>query len=124
MSSNLIDLSELFYVQIGSTVILDNLYLGLIGPLAFISLVLNSISYLVFSASNQDLMQEKKELKFYLKIYCLFSILMSLLAIVNPIISAPRYFSFVFTYWASFYRSDLLFYIEIIRNIFLNLFEF
>jgi hypothetical protein len=121
-SNNSIDSVEFFFVQIGSTVLLDNLYLGLIVPLAIISFILNSVSYLVFSVPNQSLMRGKKELKFYLKIYCLFSIFMSLLALLNALISAPRYLSFSLTYWISFYKFEFSFF-QILFSMLNKIFE-
>jgi hypothetical protein len=104
------DSLELFYLQIGSTWLLDTLYLSINLPLAIISFFFNSLSFLVFSAPNQGLMQTKREFKFYLKLYCLFSMLLSLLAITNSIFSAPRFFEFLLTYPASFYRFHFVYF--------------
>jgi hypothetical protein len=93
-----------FFLQIGSTWLLDTLYLSVNIPLAVISFFLNSLSLMVFSAPNQSLMQTNRELNFYMKLYCLFSMLLSLLGISNSIVSAPRFFAFVLTYPISFYR--------------------
>jgi hypothetical protein len=102
------DSLELFYLQIGSTPLLENVYLGLNIPLAVVAFFLNMLSYLVFSVPNQGLMQTKRELNVYLRIYCLFSMLQSLLGISNSIVSAPRYLNFVLTFTGSFFRSHFI----------------
>lgn len=93
-------INELFYQQIGSTWTLDTLFLYLSVPLALIGLILNTLSYLIF----KEIKFQKKQFKIYIKMYTLFSMLICILNVFNSIVSIPRYFDFILTYAASWYR--------------------
>ena len=99
------DLTELFYQQVGSSWILDALFLFLNTPLGLIGFVLNCLSFYILFKIKQ---KTKKILYSYLTMYSLFSMSLCILNTLLSILSSPRYFDFIFTEPGSFIKCNLL----------------
>ena len=91
LSSNL---SETFYANIGSTWVFDTIYLFVIPLIGFFALLLNCISYGIFSRIGQQKNLSRSSLYYYLKIHSLFSVLISIILIFQFSTNAPRYFEY------------------------------
>ena len=117
-----IDLIELYYLQLGSTWSFDSMFLFLNLPIAIGSLFLNMISYLIFDRFTKTNFNNKRTYHEYLKIYTLFSMLISFHNSINSFASAPRYFD-MNTYWFSFYKCKLAIWIFTLLYYYLNVLD-
>ena len=100
------ELNESILVRIGSTWILDSIYMFIISPLGLIGFALNLICFIV-------LIQIKvKETKLYelLRVYSLNSSIICLICGFMFISYSPRYFKHFADYFAGFYRCRVFIY--------------
>ena len=93
-------LKENYYEIIGSTWLVDSVYVFLVTPMATISFCLNLLSFVAFiKIKNQ---QSSSNLTNYFKIYTLSSLIASFVSGLY-LFTAPHYFSFVNSYWIGIY---------------------
>jgi hypothetical protein len=97
-------INDLFYIKIGSTNVLDGLYLVLISPLGFIGFSVNMLAYLIIT----KIQLRKKELKVYFQAYTLTSSLTCLLPAFLFLTRSPRYVSTFKSYYAGIYRCKIM----------------
>ena len=90
--ANIKNLSELFYLRIGSTWTYDSIYLFFIAPLSFAAMMLNAFSLFVIT----KIRIKNSTIKFYeyLKIDLINGIVMCLLGLTAFVGYSPRYFQF------------------------------
>ena len=89
-------LIETYYQRIGSTWVVDSLFVFLMLPFGTISCCLNILSLVAFFKIKNQL--NKSKLTNYFKIYTLSSFFASFI-LTFYFITAPRYFDFVNSYW-------------------------
>ena len=94
---------ELFYTKIGSSWLLDSLYLYLVIPLTVIGFLLNLLSFLVFFNLNV----RKTLINKYLMFYTLCSCLILLNVLIDALSRIPRYSSVAFDPFIIFHRCVL-----------------
>jgi hypothetical protein len=95
---------EIFYERIGSTWLLDSLYIFLIAPLNFVGFILNLASLHAFTV----IKFHRPVLKSYLKIYTFISALCCFIGIFNFVSRSPRYTNVVYTRLAGIYSCKIL----------------
>ena len=110
MENSSFEISKQLYQRLGSTWLLDSVYLFIISPLGFVGFVLN-ILFLFFLLPR---MQQLNKLRLYKYLMC-YSINSSVICFLLTFIFihfSPRYFEFTFTtYVSKFYRCHLLAYV-------------
>ena len=96
---------EIFLNQIGSSWILDSLYLFLITPLSIVGVFLNSLTFIGLCKTSNS----KGSVAYfqYLKVYTLNSIVVCALLAFSFCTRSPRYFSFSYSYLSRFYRCKI-----------------
>ena len=115
--SHLID--ENFFLKIGSSWLLDSIYLVVISPLSMIGFALNLISYFTFLKIK---LKETKLYK-YLKVYTLSSSLICFMLGFIFITYSPRYFKDFYHPIVKFYRCRIVSYAVLCLFFFNNLLD-
>jgi hypothetical protein len=92
---NLNDLSESFYIRIGSTWILDSIYLYVISPLSFMAIILNALS--LFIINKIKIKNATINFYEYLKVDLINGIILCLIGTCSFIGYSPRYFKYTTT---------------------------
>ena len=99
---------EIFYLKIGSTWILDSLYVYLNTTMALVAFILNLISLFTF----RKIDFKNKNLKRYLMVYSVCLLIPCFFLTFLFLSRAPRYFSFSFTLLATVNRCKLSYWIS------------
>ena len=129
-SSVILDLNEMFYINLGSTWTLDSLYLFLIGPLGLAGFMLNLFSFNQFNRikmaghmSNKMAKQRKKSFQSYLRMYTLYCFIICFIFSFCAVFRTPRYFNLAQNVWASIYNCKIISWLAV--NIFfvINIFD-
>jgi hypothetical protein len=98
------EVTELFYLKIGSTVILDNLYLYFVSSLGVVGFVLNWFLLELFSHTKF----KNNPLKVYLQFYALSSLISCLIFAFQFLVRSPRFLmTSIFTYSMGVYRCKI-----------------
>ena len=100
------ELSQLFYLSIGSTWTFDSVYLFFVSPMAFISFILNLFCIYVVNKIKLK-SNNHKNLYTYFKINLINSSVLSFIVIFSFISYSPRYFQFALSYLARIYRCHI-----------------
>jgi len=90
---------ERMFLQLGSTMLLDTLYVYLITPIGLLGFILNIASLIILFKINN-----KQTVYIYFKTYTLVGIVVCSILMLMPFVRAPRYFTTYLTYPGSFYR--------------------
>jgi hypothetical protein len=93
---------ETILSRMGSSIILDTLYLYFITTLSFLSFILNGLSFAILLKLN-----EKQAIYKYYKVYTFFGAIISLILVLSFYSRCPRYFNFTFSFTASLFRCQL-----------------
>jgi hypothetical protein len=95
---------ELFYLKIGSTVVLDLLYFLVISPLGFFGFFLNLLSFIIIS----KIQIKKIQLKIYFQAYTIACSLTCLLPAFLFLTRSPRYVQTYKSYYIGIYRCKIM----------------
>jgi hypothetical protein len=112
--------NEETYLRLGSTWLIDSIYLFIIPIFSFIGFILNYSCYFAF-ISYVDL--SKAKLYKYLIVYSFNSSLLCLLHAFTFLTFSPRYFQHSFLYYNKFYRCKILAYLSTSLCLFGNLLD-
>jgi hypothetical protein len=93
---------ERLLFQMGSTVLLDTLYVYLITPIGLLGFILNLISLIILCKLNS-----KQTVYIYFKVYTIVGMLVCATLMLMLFVRAPRYLRTVFTYLGSIYRCKI-----------------
>ena len=96
--------SEILFEQIGSTWLLDTIYIFIITPIGFIGLALNLITLYVLYCIKQN----RTKLYEYLKLYTFISLLICFICSFTFMSFSARYYSNFTNYVSRFYRSFVI----------------
>ena len=99
-----LDLEEIFLLKIGSTLVIDSIYLYLVTILAALASILNALSFYIFTIGKF----QNKAIFTYLKYYSVNSLIISLLSLFSFYTYSPRYFSFALSFMARLYRCKFI----------------
>jgi hypothetical protein len=109
---------ELFYIKLGSTPLIDSLFIYLNTNLAILSTLLNLCSFLVF----RHIRLNKKEFHQYLKCYTLVCAFICFISIFNNIFTAPRFIN-LNTILISFYKCKISLWFTTTIHYYLNMLD-
>jgi hypothetical protein len=105
---------ELLITKLGSTWLIDSVYLFFLSPVNFVGFWLNTICFLMLLFKNKQKKTNKVKLFKYLTVYALNSALTCLLHSFLFISFSPRYFpDLTFDWFPKFYRCRILSYVSI-----------
>ena len=117
---NYFNQKELIYEKVGSSWLLDSIYLFVISPISLIGFILNICCFFVLLPK---LKIKQTKLYKYLRIYSLNSSLICFLHVFLFISFSPRYFDIAFEYVARFYRCKVLGYFCVCLYLFGNMLD-
>ena len=106
-NSSTINLQEYYYLRIGSTWIIDSLYMFIVLPEAFIALFLSLISFVCFMNKDFDRLLIYK----YLRIFTFNNFLQNLIGMFCFITYSQRYFIYGDSYVSRIYRCKVTNYV-------------
>ena len=112
-------IQELFYIQMKSTWVSDNINLYVVGPLGIFGFILNMISYRTF----RRIKFKKKTLKNYLEIYTLSCSIMCFILAFVMVFRTPRYFNLEQNFVANIYNCKIVYYMLITIIMFINILD-
>lgn len=110
---------EIFYLKLGSTWLLDTIYLYIIGPLAFVGFVLNYFSYSAF----HKIRFRNVALKKYLEVYTISCFILCFILMFCVLFRTPRYFNLQQNYFASIYNCKVIVCVAITIFLFINILD-
>jgi hypothetical protein len=103
-----IDLNELFYLKLGSTWVLDSMYLFMVGPFGLVGFFLNLISYFKIKNINPNRNAFNLTLKNYLKIYTMNSSMICFIFSLCAFFRSPRYFNLTQNYFGTVFNCKII----------------
>jgi hypothetical protein len=115
-----LELTEELFLRLGSTWIIDSIYLFVIPPFSIIGFFLN-LSFLF--ALDSFVGSDKAKLYKYLMVYSFNSSILCLLHVFTFLTLSPRYFQHSFLYFTKFYRCKILSYFSICLCLFGNILD-
>jgi hypothetical protein len=113
-------LNDTFFRKFGSTWELDGIYLFLVTPTGTVGLLLNLISFIVIYKIKT---KQKNVIYNHLKIYCINSFLVCLIASDSFYVYAPRYVGLLIDRWARLFKCYGMIYLALTFYLFGNLLD-